>query len=126
MHAVDKIFVKTYLKAIRDTLFPNMWNVPICGIFIPQNGKIYSLRLAERPLSTPSPQFPSLAGDPDLPMMKTLRVVDLLTAMVSFQSKKFTAYKTKDEKEETNFYFLMVLNLLKIIHSFQSKNHLRT
>ena len=34
MHAVDKIFVKTYLKGIRDTLFPNMWNVPICGIFI--------------------------------------------------------------------------------------------
>ena len=25
MHAAGKIFVKTYLKAIRDTFFPNMW-----------------------------------------------------------------------------------------------------
>ena len=34
MHAADKIFVKTYLKAIRD-----MWNLPICDIFIHQKGK---------------------------------------------------------------------------------------
>ena len=32
MQASGKIFAKTYLKAIRDTLFPNMWNFPICDI----------------------------------------------------------------------------------------------
>ena len=43
-----------------------------------------------------------------------MKVVGLLTVMIFFQSKKFTACKIKDEKEETIFYFLMVLNLLKI------------
>ena len=51
MHAPGKIFVKTYLKANRDTLFPN----------------------------------------------------NLLTVIIFFQSKKFTACKIKDEKEETIF-----------------------
>ena len=40
MHAAGKIFVKTYLKGIRDTFFPNMWNYPICDIFIQQKGKV--------------------------------------------------------------------------------------
>ena len=31
-----------------------------------------------------------------------------------------TACKSKDEKEETIFYFLMVFNLLKIIRPFES------
>ena len=44
---------------------------------------------------------------------------------IFFQSKKFTACKIKDEKEETIFYFLMVFNLLKIIYPFESKKHLR-
>ena len=39
MHAKGQIFVKNYLKAIRDTFFANMWNFPICDIFIPQKGK---------------------------------------------------------------------------------------
>ena len=65
-------------------------------------------------------------GHPDLPMRKILRVVGLLTVMIFFQSKTFTARKTKDEKEETIFYFLMVFNLLKIDHPFGSKIHLRT
>ena len=43
-----------------------------------------------------------------------MKVVGLLTVMIFFQSKKFTACKIKDEKEETIFYFLMVFNLLKI------------
>ena len=43
-----------------------------------------------------------------------MKVVGLLTVMIFFQSKKFTASKIKDEKEETIFYFLMVFNLLKI------------
>ena len=65
-------------------------------------------------------------GCPDLPMRKTLMVVGLLAVMIFFQSKKFTACKVKDEKEETIFYFLIVFNLLKIIHPFESKNHLKT
>ena len=40
MHAADKIFVKTNVKAIRDTFFPNMWDFPICDIFIQQKGKV--------------------------------------------------------------------------------------
>ena len=72
------------------------------------------------------PQFPRLVGYPDLSMRKTLRVVGLLTAMLFFQRKKITACKIKDEKEDTFFYFLMVFNLLKIIHPFENKKHLRT
>ena len=124
MNATGKIFVKTCLKAIRNTFF-----VPICGIsqyviFLSnRRGKFKLLDLQGDP---PPPQFPRLVGYPDLPMRKTLRVVGLLTVMIFFQSKKFTACKIKDEKEETIFYFLMVLNLLKIIHPFESKKHFRT
>ena len=53
-------------------------------------------------------------------------MVGLLTVMILFQSKNVTACKAKDEKEETIFCFLMVFNLLKIIHQFESKKHLRT
>ena len=74
----------------------------------------------------PPPQFPYFVGHPDLPMRKTLRVVGLLTVMILFQSKKFTACKINDKKEEKIFCFLMVFNLLKIIDLFESKNHLRT
>ena len=74
----------------------------------------------------PPPQFPHLVGYPDLPLRKTLRVVDLLTVMIFFQSQKFTAGKIKYKKEETTFYFLMVFNLLKIIHLFEIKKYLRT
>ena len=41
-------------------------------------------------------------------------MVGLLAVMVFFQSKTFTACRIKGEKEETIFYFLMVLNLLKL------------
>ena len=34
LHTADKIFVKNYLKPIRDTFFSNMWNFPIPDIFI--------------------------------------------------------------------------------------------
>ena len=33
MHVADKILVKAYLKAIKDTFFPNMW------YFYPQEGE---------------------------------------------------------------------------------------
>ena len=48
------------------------------------------------------------------------------TVVIFFESKKITACKVKDEKEETSFYFLMVFDLLKIIHPFESKKHFRT
>ena len=40
MHAAGKIFVKTCLKANIDTFFPNMWDFPICDIFIQQKEKV--------------------------------------------------------------------------------------
>ena len=53
----------------------------------------------------PPLKFPCLVGYPDLPMRKTLRVVDLPTVINFFHSKKITACKIKDEKEETIFLF---------------------
>ena len=94
-----------------------MWNLPICDIFVLQRD---SAPLT--PHTHTSSQFPRFVGHPDLPMSKTLRVVGLLTVMILFQSKKFTACKIKDEKEETIFHFLMVLNQLKLTHPFESKN----
>ena len=102
MHTKGKIFVKTYLKAIRETFFPKMWNFLIYDIFIQQKGKFKISGLQRDP---PSPRFPRLVGYPDLPMSKTLRVVGLLTVVIFFQSKKLAACKIKDKKEETIFIF---------------------
>ena len=71
-------------------------------------------------------------GHPDLPIRKTPRMVlDVFTVMnlirVSeyFLSKQqITACKIKVGKEMANS--LMLLNLLKIVHPFQGKKHLRT
>ena len=104
MRAAGKIFVKTYLKAIRDFFFP------ICGIsqyviFLSNGrGKCKLLDLQGDP---PPPQFPDLVEYPDLPMRKTLRAVGLLTVMIFFQRKKFTACKVKDEKEKQFFIFCL-------------------
>ena len=93
-------------------------------IFLPnRRGKFKLLDLQGDP--PPPHQFPLLVGYPDLPIRKTLRVVGLLTVMIFFQNRKFTACKINDEKEETIFYFLMVFNLLKIIDPVESKNHLK-
>ena len=122
MHAAGKIFVKTYLKAIRN-FFP-IYEISQYVIFLSnRRGKFKLLDLQGDP---PAPQFPRLMGYLDLPMKKNRRLVGLLTVMIFFQRKKITACKIKDEKEETFFYFLMVFNLLKIIHPFESKKHLRT
>ena len=83
-------------------------------------------KLLDLQVDPPHPQSPRFVGYPDPPMSKTQRMVGLLAIMIFFQSKKFTACKIKDEKEEKIFYFLMVFNLLKIIHPFESKKHLRT
>ena len=79
------------------------------------------------------PPILSLMGHPDFPIRKTLRrLLGLLTVMILervsesifFQSNKFIAYKVKGEKEVANS--LMAFNLLKIIHPFQGKKHIRT
>ena len=76
-------------------------------------------------------KFSPLVGHPDLPIRKTLRrVLDSLTVMILkrvsesifFQINKFTEYKFTKEVAK----FLMAFNLLKIIHSFQGKKHLRS
>ena len=70
-------------------------------------------------------------GHPDLPIRKTLRrVLDPLSVMtlkrvnesIFFQINKFTACKITKEVANS----LMAFNLLKIIHPFQDKKHLRT
>ena len=93
----------------------------------PTEREVHIFGLAGRPLT----QFPPLVGHPDLLIMKTLiRVLGLLTAMIlkrvseSIFFQRFTRCKVKDEKEVTNI--LMVFSLLKIVHPFKSKKHLRT
>ena len=55
----------------------------------------------------PPPQFPRLAGHPDLPMRKILKVVGLFAVMIFFQRKKFTICKVKACVHYflRNFYF---------------------
>ena len=65
-------------------------------------GKFKLSDLQEDP---PPLQFPHLMGYLDIPMRKTLRVVGLVTVMIFFQSKTFTACKIEDEKEEAIFLF---------------------
>ena len=54
MDAADKIFVKTYLKAIRDTFFsqnvefPNMW------YFYPTEGESLNFQICRETLPLPS------------------------------------------------------------------------
>ena len=124
---------KIFLKAIRDTFFSNMQSVfrdrgtPFfSGDDIQQKMKVQTSWLAGRP-----PKFLPLVGNSDLPIRKTLkRVLDSLTVMILkrvsesifFQINKFTACKFTKEVANS----LMAFNLLKIIHPFQGKKHLRT
>ena len=90
MHPTGKILIKTCLKGNRDVIFLSN-----------RKGKFKLLGLQEN--SHPSPQFPRLVRHPDLPLRRILKVVGLLTVMIFFQNKTFTACKVKDEKEETVF-----------------------
>ena len=103
MNAAGKIFVKTYLKAIKDTFFSqHLEFLNICVIFLSNGREKYKLLGLQ---ADPPPQFSRLVGHPDLSMRKTLRVVGLLTVKIFFQSKHLTESKVKDEKEEIIFYF---------------------
>ena len=67
MHAAGKIFVKTYLKAVRG--FFLICEISHYVIFLSnRKGKFKILDLLGDP---PPPQFPSLVGYPDLLMRKT-------------------------------------------------------
>ena len=57
MHAAGKIFDKTYLKAIRDAFFPNMWNSPLCDIEVPKEGESLNLQTCRETLPLPVPSF---------------------------------------------------------------------
>ena len=100
MHAAGKIFVKTYLKAIRD--FPNIWKHPICAIFIQQKRKVQTFRLAGRPHSP----VPTLSGTPWSPHEEnpeggwSTYCNDFLS-----KQKKNSACNIKDEKEEPTLTF---------------------
>ena len=138
MHAVGKMFGKICLKAIRDIFFRicGMWSGEGRGdsrswlVWYPTEGDSSNFWACKE---NPRPQLSSLVEHPNLPIRKTLiTVLGLLTVIILkrvsesifFQSNKFTACKVKDEKEVTNY--LMVFNLLSIIHPFQGNKHLRT
>ena len=123
-------FLVKFVQSYRDTFFSNMWSVIKNSIFWWgwSKGKVQTFGLSGR-----QPPIPSLSGTSWFPIRKTLRrVLGLLIVMilkrvidsVFFQSNKFTACKVKDEKEVANC--LMAFTLLKIIHPFQGKKHLRT
>ena len=104
----------------------------LVGNDIQQKGKVQTFELAGGALSKIKIRGISpFVGHPDLPIKKTLRVLGLHTAMVLkrvsesifFQNNNFTACKVKDGNEVANF--LMIINLLKIIHPFQDKKHLK-
>ena len=118
-----KFLLKLILKLLEIPFF-SICRISQYVIFLSNGrGKFKPLDLQGDP---PPSLLSRLLGYPDLPMRKTLRLVGLLTVMIFFQSKKLTACKIKDEKKETIFYFLIVFNLLKIIHLFESQKHLRT
>ena len=129
MRASDKIFDKICLKAT--TSFSNMWpvikgqgdSIFWWGWYLTE-AESWNFWLAGR-----SPKFPPLVGHPDLPTKKTLRrVLDTVMILkrvnesIFFQINKFTACKITKEVANS----LMAFNLLKIIHPFQDKKHLRT
>ena len=88
--------------------------------FYPSNTK-RNFKLLDLQGDHPPLEFPRLVEYPYLPMRKSLTAAGLLTVMIFFQSKTFTACEI--EKEQTILYFLMVFHLLKIIHPFESKKH---
>ena len=98
------------------------------GNDIQQNGKVQNFGLVGG-----TTQIPPLVRYSDLPIRKPLRrvfglriiiILKRLSGNIFFQSNKFKACKVKDGKLAENY--LIVFNLLKIIHPFQGKKHIRT
>ena len=77
---------------------------------IQQNGKVQTFSLARR---RPPPS-----------LLLAVMILKRLSEIIFFPRTKFRACKVKDGKEMANS--LMKFNLLKIIHQFQGKKHLRT
>ena len=77
MPAAGKIFVKTYLKAIRNTFFSQYVEFPDMRYVIILSNRKRKFKLPGLQGNPPPspPQFPHLAGHPDLPMRKTLWVL---------------------------------------------------
>ena len=124
-----KIFNKICLKAIRDNfcLIFGIWSGERQGY---KRGRSNILACRWDPHPNPSP---SLSWTPWFPLRKTLRrVISLLTVMflqreserIFFQSHKFRECNIKDRSEVKSY--LMVFNLLKIVHGFYGKKQLRT
>ena len=117
IHNASKIFIKTYLKTIRD--FSQY------VIFL-SNGR-GKFKLSNLQGDHPHPQFSCLVGYPDLSIRKTLRVVGLFTVVIFCQSKKLQHVKLKMKKRSLymliNFnpslYMLINFKLIKkSIHAF--------
>ena len=135
IYTTGKMFGKVCLKA---TIFPicsllsgerqgNL--IFLVGVISNRRGKFKCLSLQRDFSPNPLP----LSGYPNLPIRKTLRrvlvlltatILKRLTECIFFQSNECIACKVKDEKEVENY--LMAFSLLKIIHPFQGKKHLRT
>ena len=116
MHAGGKIFVKTYLEVIRDFF-------AICGIsqyvtFLSNRRGKFELLGFQGVLAL---QFLRLVGHPDPPHEENSEGGWSASCNNFLSKQKIYRCKIKDEKEETIFYFLMLFNLLKIIHPFESK-----
>ena len=133
MHATDKIFGKICRKAIRDTFFFNVVYVQdrdegtrfLSGVISNRRGKFTFLGL-QGDLPIPSLSGTSWSPHKENPDEGAWSVYcdDFEKRVFSLKSNTFTAFKVKHEKEVPNI--LMVFNLLKIIHPFQVKKHLRT
>ena len=63
MHTSGKVFVKTYIKAIRDTFFSQYVEFPNKSYFYPTEGGSLNFQTCRE--SSPFP-VPSLVGYPDL------------------------------------------------------------
>ena len=94
-----KFLLKLVYKLLEISFFPS------CGIFqyviflSNRRGTFKILGLQ----GDPPPQFPGLVGHPDLFMRKTLRVVGLVTVMISFKAKILQHVKLKMKKRRQVF-----------------------